>query len=111
MCFSELVDCRIEDGYDEDERPIGQVYEKPGRAPDWARKLDTSRSQRGKEVSQVEPEFQRRRREDFLDHLKISSWPMHLRKATLLLSLLTPSKPRLLQTATTPSAKLGGNHR
>ena len=65
MCFSELVDCRIEDGHDEDERPIGQVYEKPGRAPDWARKLDASRSQRGKEVSQVEPEFQRRRSRGF----------------------------------------------
>ena len=60
MCFSELVDCRIEDGYDEDERPVGQVDEKPGRTPDWTRKLNTSRSQRGKEVSQVEPEFQRK---------------------------------------------------
>ena len=58
MCFSELVDCCIEDGDDKDERPVGEVYEKPGRAPDWTRKLDTSRAQRGKEVSRVEPECQ-----------------------------------------------------
>ena len=58
ICFSELVDCRIEDGHNEDERPVCKVYKKPCRAPDWSRKLYPSRSQRSKEVDQVEPEFQ-----------------------------------------------------
>ena len=52
--------------------------------------------------------FKGRGVQDFEEHLKTSSWPMHLRKATLLLSLVTPSRPRLLQSATTPSARLGG---
>ena len=110
ICFSELVDCDIEDGHDEDEGPVCEVYKKPRRTPDWTGKLYSSRSQRSKEVGQVEPEFQSPRGVEDVEevgHLKTSSWPMHLRKATLLLSLVSPSRPRLLQTATTPSARLG----
>ena len=80
ICFSELVDCDIEDGHDEDEGPVCKVYKKPRRAPDWTRKLDSSRSQRGKEVNQVEPEFQSPREVQDVEevgHLKTSSWPMH----------------------------------
>ena len=66
MCFSELVDFCIEDGNDKDERPVCKVYKKPGWAPDWTRELYSSWTQRGKEVSQVEPECQGWRSTPFL---------------------------------------------
>ena len=81
--FSELVDCGIEDGHDEEEGPVCEVYKKPRRTPDWTGKLDPSRSQRSKEVGQVEPEFQSPRGVQDVEevgHLKTSAWPMHQSK-------------------------------
>ena len=107
MSFSELVDGQVEKWDDKDERPVCKVDKNPHRAPRWTSELNTSGAQRSIEVVHIEPDFEGKLK---ADHLKISSLPMHLRNAKLVLSLVTPSRPRLLQTATMPSARLGGNH-